>query len=144
EKSSFNLVPVDFLVEGCMAIMEDALEGGIFHLVSRKPLTIDTIIDYTETMLGITGIWARHNSVFDEAPKNALEKMVASYINLYRPYFTDERVFDDEKAGEILRRHNLTCPELDYELFQKCIGYGIHVEWGKRLFNDGQIRIHTD
>jgi nucleoside-diphosphate-sugar epimerase len=140
ERSSFNLVPIDFVVDGCMAIMEDSLEGDIFHLVGHSPCTIDTVIHYTETMLGITGIWAQHVSDFDEEPKNALEKMVASYIDLYRPYFTDERIFDDEKAGKILRRHNITCPELDYELFQKCISYGIHVEWGKRLFNDGQMK----
>jgi len=144
ERSSFNLIPVDFLVAGCMAIMEDSLEGGIFHLVSRKPCTIDTITRYAEAMLGITGIWAQDNSVFDEEPKNALEKMVASYISLYRPYFTDERLFDDEKAGEILQRHHIICPELDDELFQKCIGYGIHVEWGKRLFNDGRMKADTD
>ena len=136
ERSSFNLIPVDFLVAACMAIMEDSLEGDIFHLVSRKPGTIDKIIRFTHTMFSITGISAPQNPDFDERPRNTLEKMVASYIDLYRPYFTDERVFDDEKAGKILKRHNITCPELDYELFQKCISYGIQVEWGKQLFKN--------
>ena len=144
EKSSFNLIPIDFLVEACMAIMEDSLEGDIFHLVNRKPGRIDTIIRYAEDMFGITGIRAIQNYDSDEDPKNALEKMVAPYINLYRPYLEDERVFDDEKAGKILKRHNITCPELDYELFKKCISYGINVEWGKRLFNNGQASTDSE
>jgi hypothetical protein len=140
EKSSFNLIPVDFLVDACMAIMENSLKGDIFHLVNRKPRTIDTIIQFAETMLEITGITVVQDADFDEEPKNTLEKMVASYVDLYRPYLTDERVFNDEKAGKILKKHNITCPELDYEVFQKCVSYGINVEWGKQLFNNRTIQ----
>ena len=75
EKSSFNLIPIDFLVDACMAIMEDSLEGDIFHLVSRKTCTIDEIIHYTQTMFDITGIHAIQNSDFDEEPKNALTEI---------------------------------------------------------------------
>jgi len=131
--SSFDLVPIDFAVAGCIAIMENCLDVGIFHLVSRKPSTLDELILFGEKFFNATGYKSVPADDFVNQPKNALENLFDSFINVYEPNFHDARIFDDTKAGEILDRNNIACPRLDYEIFSKCIKYAIEVDWGRAL-----------
>jgi nucleoside-diphosphate-sugar epimerase len=131
--SSFNLVPIDFAVDGCMAIMENCLHGGIFHLVSKKPSTLDELIPFGEKFFNAAGYKSVLAEDFVNQPKNALENLFDSFINVYEPNFHDDRIFDDTKAGEILDRNNIACPYLDYDIFSKCIEYAVEVSWGRSL-----------
>jgi nucleoside-diphosphate-sugar epimerase len=131
--SSFNLVPIDFTVDGCMAIMENCLDGGIFHLVSRKPNTLDELILFGQRFFDATGYKSVLAEDFVNQPRNALESLFDSFISIYEPNFQDDRIFDDTKAAEILDRNNITCPCLDYEIFSKCIRYAIELDWGRAL-----------
>ncbi len=131
--SSFNLVPIDFTVDGCMAIMENYFDGGIFHLVSRKPNTLDELILFGEKFFNATGYKSVLAEDFVHKPRNALEILFDSFINIYEPNFHDDRIFDDTKTREVLDRNNITCPYLDYEIFSKCIKYAIEVDWGRAL-----------
>ena len=131
--SSFDLVPIDFAVDGCIAIMENCLEGGIFHLVNRKPNTLDELILFGEKFFNAAGYKSVLAEDFVNQPRNALENLYDSFINVYEPNFQDDRIFDDTKAGEILDRNNIACPCLDYEIFSKCIKYAIEVDWGRAL-----------
>jgi len=131
--SSFDLVPIDFAVDGCIAIMENCLDGGIFHLVSRKPSTLDELILFGEKFFNVAGYKSVPAQDFVNQPRNALENLFDSFINVYEPNFHDARIFDDTKAGGILDRNNIVCPYLDYEIFSKCIKYAIEVDWGRAL-----------
>jgi nucleoside-diphosphate-sugar epimerase len=131
--SSFDLVSIDFAVDGCIAIMENCLDGGIFHLVNRKPSTLDELILFGEKFFNAAGYKSVLAEDFINQPKNALENLFDSFINVYEPNFHDDRIFDDTKAGEILDRNNIACPYLDYEIFSKCIKYAIEVDWGRAL-----------
>ena len=131
--SSFDLVPIDFAVDGCIAIMEDCLDGGIFHLVSRKPSTLDELILFGEKFFNAAGYKSVLAEDFVNQPRNALENLYDSFIKVYEPNFQDARIFDDTKAGEILDRNNIACPYLDYEIFSKCIKYALEVDWGRAL-----------
>ena len=131
--SSFDLVPIDFAVDGCIAIMENCLDAGIFHLVSRKPSTLDELILFGEKFFNAAGYKSVLAEDFVNQPRNALENLFDSFINVYEPNFHDDRIFDDTKAGEILDRNNIVCPYLDYEIFSKCIKYAIEVDWGRAL-----------
>jgi len=131
--SLFNLVPIDFTVDGCMAIMENCLDGGIFHLVSRKPNKLDELIPFGEKFFNATGYKSVLAEDFVNQPRNALEILFYSFINIYEPNFHDDRIFDDTKSGEILDRNNIACPCLDYEIFSKCIKYAVEVDWGRAL-----------
>jgi len=133
EGSSFNLVPIDFAVDGCIAIMENCLNGGIFHLVNRKPSTLDDLILFGEKFFNAAGYKSVSAEDFVNQPRNALENLYDSFINVYKPYFHDDRIFDDTKAGGILDRNNIACPYLNYEIFSKCIKYAIEVDWGRAL-----------
>jgi len=131
--SSFDLVPIDFAVDGCIAIMENCLDGGIFHLVSRKPSTLDELIIFGEKFFNAAGYKSVLAEDFVNQPKNALENLFDSFINVYEPNFHDDRIFDNTKAGETLDSNNIACPCLDYEIFSKCIKYAIEVDWGRAL-----------
>jgi nucleoside-diphosphate-sugar epimerase len=131
--SSFDLVPIDFAVTGCIAIMENCLDGGIFHLVNRKPNTLDELILFGEKFFNAAGYKSVLAEDFVNQPRDALENLYDSFINVYEPYFHDDRIFDDTKAGGILDRNNIVCPYLDYEIFSKCIKYAIEVDWGRAL-----------
>ena len=135
ETGTFNLVPINFVVDGCIAIMENCLDGGILHLINRKPSKIEDLIIFGKKFLNVRGIKAVPENDFDNQPKNALEELFYSYNDVYQPYFRDDRIFDARKAEEILERDNIVCPYLDYEIFSRCIRYAIGVDWGKHVFS---------
>jgi nucleoside-diphosphate-sugar epimerase len=130
---SFDLIPIDFAVNGCMAIMENSLEGGIFHLTSREPSTLEELIMLGEKFFNATGYKSVPTQDFVDQPRNALENLFDSVIRVYEPNFHDDRVFDDTEARKILDRCNVRGPCLDYEIFNKCIKYAIEMDWGRAL-----------
>ena len=71
---------------------------------------------------------------FDRIPPNSLETLFNRYMEIYRPYLRDGRIFDNRKMKAILKDRGLSCPELDYEIFSRCMQYAVDVDWGTRLF----------
>lgn len=134
ESGGINLIPVDYFVESFVAIMEECLDGGVFHIVSRRPKKLDDLIEYTKRLFNISGITAASKEDFDKVPKNALEILFDSYLDTYHPYLRDTRIFSNEKAESILHKKNINCPDLNFTVFAKCMGYAVEVEWGKKLF----------
>lgn len=133
-----NLITIDFLVNACLAVMEHSLDGDIFHLVNEQDNTLGQILTYMQRFLNFGGVQLVRPEGFNDSPRNAIEKLIAGYMDVYQPYFNDERVFDARKTERILAQNEIVCPELDYDLFSKCIQYAIDVQWGKRLFEDGE------
>jgi len=134
-----NVIPVDFFVEACMAIMEESLEGDIFHIVSKDPKRLDDLVDYTQHFLNVTGIRAVEQSEFDKTARNALEIITAGYIDIYQPYMRDMRVFGSEKADAIFNKRGIRCPSFDYGIFERCMKYAMKVDWGNRLYEEGVL-----
>lgn len=130
-----NLIPIDFFMESCMAIWEESLEGDIFHIVNNRTNTLQELITYVQDFFGIRGIEAIPESKHENICKNPLEKLVESYLSIYQPYMQDTRIFSYEKANRCLQKHNIFCPEFDYEIFKRIIRYAIRVKWGKKLFS---------
>jgi len=120
-----------------MALMEECREGGVFHIVSRRPKRLDDLVDYTQRFFRITGIRAAEISEFQKTPRNAFELLVQNYIDIYQPYMQDTRIFDSEKSDAILTRQGIQCPDFDYETFARCMNYAMTVDWGKRLYQEG-------
>jgi len=139
EDGRLNVIPIDFFVEACMAIMEESLAGDIFHIVSRTPNTLDELVEYTKRFLGITGIRTVARDELSKTPKNAFELLSQGYIDVYEPYMEDRRVFESEKADAILEKKGIRCPTFDYNMFKRCMGYAIEVDWGKGLYKQGVL-----
>jgi hypothetical protein len=95
---------------------------------------IEDIIEYAKRLFHIKGIEPCSAEDFDRAPKNALETLFATYLEAYSPYIKDQRVFETENSGRILRRKGISCPEFDFEIFSRCMTYAVGVGWGAKLF----------
>jgi nucleoside-diphosphate-sugar epimerase len=136
ENGGVNLIPIDYLVDAFMALMEECMDGGIFHIVNRRLVPIDDLIDYTSRLFKIGGMEPCSAGAFIEKPKNALEILFDTYLEVYGPYMRDTRTFEDKKAQAILSRRNVVCPDFDFDVYSRCIKYAIECRWGTELFQD--------
>jgi nucleoside-diphosphate-sugar epimerase len=132
--NGLNLVPIDFLVKAFMEIMDTSLDGGVFHIVNQRPKTIDELIAYTTRYFNLEGLQAVHTDAFHEKTRNGLEILFDTYVDAYKPYMADTRIFNNDKTQSILEKKGITCPDLDYELFAKCMHYAVETGWGTNLF----------
>jgi nucleoside-diphosphate-sugar epimerase len=133
EGGMLNLIPINYFTDAFIAIMEECLEGDIFHIVSNEPKTLENIILYSRELLKIRGVKSVDKKNFEKEPANALEILFNGYLEMYQPYIQDIRRFDNRKAVAILEKRNITCPVFDFDVFSKCMNYAIAVDWGKKL-----------
>jgi len=129
-----NLVPIDHCVDAFMAVLEDGLEGGIYHIANPRSTKIEAIVEYAERLFHLDGIGACGPEAFAVQPKNALERLYDSYLDAYRPYMQDLRTFDIRNAAPALEKRGLVCPEFNYDIFARCMNYAVETGWGTRLF----------
>ncbi|MBN2207536.1 MAG: SDR family oxidoreductase [Candidatus Aminicenantes bacterium] len=129
-----NLVPVDHCVAAFMAVFEDGIDGGIYHIASPAPTRIEDIIAYAKRFFRLEGIEACGSEAFAGRPRNALETLFDSYLETYRPYMQEARTFENANAAPMLARRGLVCPAFDYDVFALCMAYALDVDWGSKLF----------
>ena len=129
-----NLVPIDHCVEAFTAIMEESPEGGIFHIVNPKTKPIEEIIEYVKRFFRIEGVRAVPPGGFQ---RNSLEALFDHYIRAYGPYIRDTRTFENSRTQAVLKKRNIKCPDLNYDIFSKCMRYALDAGWGTRLFAPG-------
>ncbi len=123
-----NLVPINFLVKAVTAIM-DSGETGIFHIVNPKSLTIGQLAQNIQKHYAISGL-----SVAAKAAQDGpLQTLINRYLDVYYPYFCDNRIFDDFQAKKILEPLGIECPELTSDVFKRCMDYAIEVGWGSKI-----------
>jgi len=128
-----NFIPVDYFVAAFVAILEDSLEGGIFHIVNAQQKTMADLIDYTRRLFNIRGMEPCRPEDFEARPRNALEILFNDYLEAYGPYMRDKRTFAMDKARGILAKRAITCPESNFEVFSRCMNYALEVDWGANL-----------
>lgn len=133
EDGKINLIPINYFTDAFVAIMEECLEGDIFHIVSNEPKTLADIILYSRELLKIKGVKSVDKKNFEKEPANALEILFNGYLEMYQPYIQDTRRFDNRKAKAILQKRDIACPVFDFDVFSRCMNYAIAVDWGKRL-----------
>lgn len=129
-----DLVPIDHCVRAFMAIMEDGLAGGIYHIAGPRRTTIEDLVAFGKRRFGLDGIETCGPEGFDGRPKNALEVLYDSYLEIYRPYMQDTRSFDTANAAPLLEKRGLACPVFDYAMFSRCMDYAVETDWGSKLF----------
>jgi nucleoside-diphosphate-sugar epimerase len=133
-EGGINLVPVDHCVRAFMALFEDGLDGGIYHIANPRSTRIEDIIGYGKRHFRFEGIEPCGPEAFSGRPKNALEILYDSYLEVYRPYMQDERRFEAANAAPVLEKHGLVCPAFDYGIFSRCMAYAVEADWGSKLF----------
>jgi nucleoside-diphosphate-sugar epimerase len=133
ENAGLNLIPVNYFIKAFAVLMEDCLDGGIFHIVNNKLTRIEDLMEYSQRFFGIDGFEPYHPA--DNAvPRNALEILYDKYLEVYIPYMKDTRVFDNRNARSILSKREVVCPDFDFEVFSRCLTYAMECEWGLKVF----------
>jgi nucleoside-diphosphate-sugar epimerase len=134
--SGVNLVPVDFFIDAFEAIREDGRGNGIFHIANEHLTRIEDIIEWTQAQFHIRGIVARPAGDLARGPRNPLETAFDAYLEAYGPYMKDRRTFETGRAGPILKRKGIRCPDFDYDMFARCMTFAVECGWGARLFQE--------
>lgn len=132
--TGINLVPIDHCVRAILALREDGLEGGIYHIANPRQTPIEDLISYGTRHFGLEGIRASGPEAFATEPKNTLELLYDSYLEIFKPYMQDARTFDGSQAGPILEKRGIACPVFDYDMFARCMDFAVRVGWGASLF----------
>lgn len=130
ETCGINLFPVDFFVAAFSAIMETATDGGVFHITNERTKPVADLIDYIQRYFKIKGIQAVPPESFSSGDRNRLETLFNRYVEAYKPYMKDERIFDNRRAAVILNKYGISCPDFDYGIFSTCMQYAESVNWG--------------
>ncbi len=123
-----NLIPVDFLVDSVMAIMEKRA-SGIFHLVNPQRVSVKEVTGYLMKYYALSGIEITGKTCM----KGSLQVLIDRYMDVYYPYLCDTRVFDDSRAREVLDPAGIRCPEFNGEIFLRCMDFAIEKNWGSKI-----------
>ena len=132
-KGSINLIPVDYFTNAAISVIENPFPGKIYHLTSETPSTMETLLSYTGRFLKVKGMDVSYLVPDESMLRNPPEELIDHFIEPYRPYLSDRRVFERSNTAEVTG--GILPAELSYEIFERCMGYAMSVEWG-RLFKE--------
>jgi len=132
KEGALNLIPVDYFVNATMKIIDNATSVGIYHLTNNSPTKLEIISVYNEQFMKIKGVEIIYGKSADNALRNPAEELFDRFIEPYRDYLSDNRIFD--RANTDLVTDNLHPPEFTDEIFKNCMEYAIRVNWGESIF----------
>jgi len=116
-----DIVPVDYVADGLMALLADAaLEGTVALVAGAAAPTNAELIELACRQFG------REPPRIVADPASRLQE-----ADLYVPYFGIGATLDDARARELLGPLGLIAPPLR-EYFAKLIEYAERARWGKR------------
>jgi nucleoside-diphosphate-sugar epimerase len=135
-EGGLNLIPIDFFVSVFRTIWQDGLAGGVFHIVNHRVKKVEEIIEYTQRLFCLTGIRIASAEDFVREPKNPLEILLENSLQAYLPYIEDMRIFEQKRTEGILQKQGLSCPDLDWESFCRCMKFALDKGWEAESFDE--------
>ena len=132
EEGALNIIPVDYFVNATIMIIANASPGGIYHLTNNSYTKLEAIAVYNEHFMKIRGVEIIYGKSADNVLRNPAEELFDRFMTPYRPYLSDNRIFD--RANTDLLTGNMNPPEFSYKIFEKCMEYAIRVNWGESIF----------
>jgi thioester reductase-like protein len=126
--SIVDFVPVDYVTDGVLALLEQPQAGGTYHLVAgAHALTVGELVQLYAVL--VDPRWHGRAPV-RLVPQDAAADLPAG-AGAYVPYFDVRCRFDDTRAREALGRLGVRKPNpRDY--LGRLIGYAHETAWGKR------------
>jgi len=131
-EGDLNIIPVDYFVNAAVKIIENCSRSGIYHLTSNTPTTMKIVAEYYQQLMKVKGVEIIYGQQPENLLRNPAEELFDRFIEPYRPYLSDNRVFD--RTNSILATDNLNPPEFTYQIFKTCMEYAIEVNWGASIF----------
>jgi hypothetical protein len=80
----------------------------------------------------VRGVEIIYGTLPENTERNPAEELFDRFIEPYRPYLADNRVFDRTNALSVT--DGLNPPAFTYEIFKTCMEYAISVNWGTSIF----------
>jgi thioester reductase-like protein/predicted lipid carrier protein YhbT len=125
-----NFVPVDYVAEAIWHIVECG-SPGTYHITHPLPIKLSKLRRIFADLFQIPGARFVHQSDFQGAPANRLERMYQEATSSYLPYFMGEPVFDRASTDRALAGTRLQAPPTDTDFFSHLLAYARRVNWGK-------------
>ena len=125
---------MDYFVKATCKIIASHSPGGIFHLTNNSAPTLETLAAYNKEFMKIRGVEIVYGQAGNTVMRNPVEELFDRFIEPYRPYLSDNRIFD--RANTDSATDHLQPPEFTDEIFRKCMEYAIGVNWGESIFSE--------
>jgi long-chain acyl-CoA synthetase len=125
-EAKVDVVPVDYVADALVALLEDPSAKGVFNLVSGDDAcTVDELVGMTASAFG-----RERPPVVAPGSAGTGSARADDQAAVYFPYFDMDMVFDDSHSREVLGAAGIRCPQLpDY--FERLIEYAQTTRWGK-------------
>jgi nucleoside-diphosphate-sugar epimerase len=131
-EGDLNIIPVDYFVNATIKIIENCSHSGIYHLTNSFPSTMKTVAEYYGKLMKVKGVEIIYGNPPVNVERNPAEELFDRFIEPYRPYLSDNRVFD--RTNSLKATNSLNPPIFTYEIFKTCVEYAIEVNWGASIF----------
>ena len=90
------------------------------------------VAEYYGQLMKVKGVEIIYGKPPANADRNPAEELFDRFIEPYRPYLSDNRVFD--RTNTLRATDGLNPPPFTYEIFKICMEYAIKVNWGASVF----------
>jgi len=123
---SFNVVPIDFVVESSFAIARrpDSL-GKTFHLVSERPPTLRMLLEIKEEYRGFPPVEVVPPEDFSVDSLSSEERNVFSTLQPYLGYLGSTLTFDTTNTRSALKDTGISFPRTDRAFLKKLVDYAL-------------------
>lgn len=124
ETQTLNFVPVDYVVEGMIAISQrPGSEGGTYHLTNPTATENRVWLPNICRLLRVEGIHFVGEDSFLKTPMTKLEALFQKQMAFYYQYLQGEPRFHRHRAAEALRDTGIECPPVTVEFITRMIGW---------------------
>jgi nucleoside-diphosphate-sugar epimerase len=128
--TTLNFVPIDYVVNGMIAIGSQATSGGgTYHLANPVPTPNDLWLPNICRLLGVTGVELVDQSAFAVHPPTRMEASFQKQMAFYYMYLQGEPLFDCTRTLQALQGTGIECPRVTVEFVEKIVGW--YVEYLK-------------
>jgi thioester reductase-like protein len=127
EESTLNFVPIDYVVEGMVAIAKQpGSAGGTYHLANPVPTENRLWLPNICRVLGVEGVQLVSEESFLTAPMTRLEQIFQKQMAFYFQYLQGEPRFDCRHTLEALKNTGIHCPRVTVEFIEKMMGWYVN------------------
>jgi nucleoside-diphosphate-sugar epimerase len=124
ENQTLNFVPIDYVVDGMVAISQrhDSV-GGTYHLANPVPTENRVWLPNICRILRVEGIQLVGEKAFLKTPMTKLESLFQKQMAFYYQYLQGEPRFDCSRALQALKNTGIECPRVTVEFIDKIAGW---------------------
>jgi thioester reductase-like protein len=127
EGTTLNFVPIDYVVDGMVAIANRPdTAGETYHLANPVPTENRLWLPHICRELRVEGIQLVSHNSFLKMPMTRLEQIFQKQMAFYYQYLQGEPRFDCRRALAALKNTGIECPRVTVEFIQKMMGWYVN------------------